>query len=133
MRKGMLKDTMNAQEFKEFWDKREAAKNSKFGAIPTQNRDGEEFQSLLESSYYDKYKLLRAQGDLIKFERQVRFEFVVNDVFITSYKVDFILYWKDGRVEHIDCKSQPTVTQVYKLKKALMKAIYGIDVIEVYK
>lgn len=129
-----MKDKMNPQEFKDFWAKRQNAQNnSKYGAIPTTNRQGEKFRSMLESSYYDKYKLLQSQGDLIKFEREVRFELVVNDVFITAYICDYILYWKDGRVEHIDCKSAPTVTQLYKLKKALMKAIHGIDLIEVYK
>jgi hypothetical protein len=134
MSKGDRNDKfMSPQEFQDFWKKREAAKNSKYGAIPTTNRQGEKFRSQLESTYYDRVKLMQLGGELLKFEREVRFELIVNEVFICAYICDYILYWKDGRVEHIDCKSAATVTQLYKLKKQLMLAIHGITLIEVYK
>lgn len=133
MAKGEMKDKMTPQEFQDFWKKREASKGSKFGAMPTTNRQGEKFRSHLESTYYDRAKLLQQQGDLLKFEREVRFELIVNEVFICAYICDYIMYWKDGRVEHIDCKSQATMTQVYKLKKQLMLACHGITLLEVYE
>jgi hypothetical protein len=133
MSKGERKDKMTPAEFQAFWKKREAAKDSKFGAIPTTNAQGEKFRSQLESTYYDRVKLLTINGEILKFEREVRFELIVNEVFICAYICDYIIYWKDGRVEHIDCKSAATMTQIYKLKKQLMLALHGITLIEVYK
>lgn len=133
MSKGEMKDKMTPAEFQAFWKKREAAKDSKFGAIPTTNRHGEKFRSQLESTYYDQLKLLKQSGEVLDFLREVRFELIVNEVFICAYICDYIITWKDGRVEHVDCKSSATMTQVYKLKKQLMKACHGIDLIEVYK
>jgi hypothetical protein len=131
--KGELKDKMNAAEFREYWKKQEAAKGSKFGAIRTQTADGQKFDSKLEATFYNRHRLLLQQGELLKMERQVRFEFIINGVFVTSYKVDFILHWKDGRVQHIDCKSQPTQTEAYRIRKLLMRAVYGIEITEAYE
>lgn len=133
MRKGELKDQMSSKEFKEFWDKQEKARGSKFGAIPTTTADGQRFDSKLEATFYNRHRLLLQQGELLKLERSVRFELIVNGVFITSYKADFILTWKDGRVEVVDCKSQPTQTEAYKLRKKLMRAIHNIEIKEVFE
>lgn len=127
-----LKDKMNPEEFKAYWKKREAAKESKYKAIPTESSDGQKFRSHLEATYYNRLKLLQGQGDLIKFDREVRFEFVINGVFVCAYLCDFILYWKDGTVEYVDCKSQATITPVYRIKKQLMAACFGITLKEVY-
>lgn len=133
MANGDLKDKMSPEEFQAFWKKRQAAQGSKYGAIPSVNNQGEKFRSHLESKFYDRMKLLKAQGDVLDFQREIRFELIVNEVFICAYICDYIVTWKDGRVEHIDCKSAATMTQVYKLKKQLMKACHGIDLIEVYE
>jgi hypothetical protein len=133
MAKGELKDQMNAQEFRDYWDRREKAKESKYKAIPTETADGQKFRSHLEATYYNRVKLLHGQGDITKFEREVRFELIVNGVFVCAYVCDFIITWKDGTVEHIDCKSQATMTPVYRIKKMLMKACHGIDLKEIYQ
>lgn len=133
MAKPLLKDKMTSKEFKEFWDKQEKAKGSKYGAIPTETADGNRFDSKLEATYYNRMKLLLAAGELVKLERSVRYELIVNGVFITSYKADFVITWKDGREEVIDCKSQPTQTRDYKLRKKLMLAIHNIEIKEVFE
>lgn len=133
MSKGELKDKMTPQEFRDYLAKVEAGKLSKYKAIPTTSSDGQQFRSKLEATYCNRLKLLQLQGDLLKFEREVRFELVVNGVFVCAYVCDFILYWKDGRVEHIDCKSQATMTPIYSIKKKLMKAVHDIDLKEVFE
>lgn len=124
---------MTSEEFQKYWKKREAAKDSKYGAIPTQTADGQKFRSHLEATYYNRLKLLMGKGEVLKVEREVRFELIVNGQLITTYVCDFIVHWADGRIEHIDTKSQPTLTVVYKMKKALMYAVHNILLIEVYK
>lgn len=133
MAKGSLKDNMTAAEFQNYWKKREAAKTSKYKAIPTETSDGQKFRSHLEATFYGRLKLLQMNGEILKFEREVRFEFQIGEIYIGAYVCDFIIYWKDGSIEHVDCKSDATVTPLYKIKKQLMLAIHKIDLHEVYK
>jgi len=124
---------MTATEFRLYWKKREAASQSKYRAIPTTSSDGQNFRSHLEATYYNRLKLLQAAGVLTRFEREVRFEMIVNGFLVCAYVCDFILYYSDGTVEHVDCKSQPTKTPVYVIKKKLMKACHGIEIKEVFE
>lgn len=128
-----LKDKMTAAEFQTYWKKREAASLSKYKAIPTESSDGQKFRSHLEATYYNRLKLLVTGGQLTKFEREVRFELIVNGVMVCAYVCDFILYYPDGRVEWVDCKSQATKTPVYSIKKKLMFACHGIELKEVFE
>jgi hypothetical protein len=54
----------------------------------------------------------------------------VNNQVICTYTADF-RYEESGEAIVEDVKSRPTMTQVYRLKKKLMKAIYDIDIKEV--
>lgn len=131
--KGELKQQMTAAEFRDFLAKKEAGKTSKYKAIPTETADGQKFKSTLEADYYKRCWTLQQIGEVTQIEREVRYELVVNGVFIAAYHMDFRVTYKDGRVEHVDCKSEPTITALYKVKRALMKALYDIDLIEVFE
>lgn len=133
MAKGELKDKMTPQEFREYLAKVESGKQSKYGAIQTTTSDGETFKSTLEATYYSRLKVLQKVGEVTNIEREVRYEFHVNGIFVGTYLLDFRITYATGVVEHIDCKSQPTVTPLFRIKKQLMKACHGIDVVEVYK
>lgn len=127
------KDQMTAAEFREFWKKRAAGKESKFGAIPTETADGQKFKSELEATYYNRQWVLQRAGEVVKIEREVRYEFVINGLFVGAYLLDFRITFKDGRIDYVDCKSQPTKTALYQLKKKLMKALFDIDIKEVFE
>jgi len=62
-------------------------------------------------------------------EEQVRYPIVINDVKICSYVLDFKVTYGDGHVDHVDVKGMKT--QVYKLKKKMMLAVHGIEIVEV--
>lgn len=123
---------MNAKEFQEWWNKREAARDSKFGAIPTETADGAKFQSELEATYYNRALVLKAAGEIALIERSVRFEITVNGYFVCEYVLDFRITYSDGRVECVDVKSKPTLTPIYRLKKKLVFACHGIELVEWY-
>lgn len=127
------KDKMNPQEFREFLAAREKGKISKYKGVPTETADGEKFQSHHEAKYYNRLLILKqaVNSDLVSFERQVRYEIIVNGFFICEYILDFKVNYLD-RVEHIDTKSEGTLTPIYRLKKKLMKACHDIDIIEVF-
>jgi hypothetical protein len=133
MAKGELKDKMNPQEFRDYLAKVEAGKNSKFRAIPTTTADGQTFKSILESAYYNRMWVLQRAGEVTLIEREVRYELIVNGVFIAAYMMDFRVTYADGHVEYVDCKSTATKTPLYLIKKQLMLALYGIELKEVFE
>lgn len=96
--------------------------------------NGTTYDSKREAEYRKDLDLLA--GDtvplpdrVISIEEQVRYVIKVNDVKICTYVLDFRVTYGDGRKEHVDVKGMKT--GVYKLKKKLMAAVHGIDIIEV--
>lgn len=133
MAKGELKDKMTPQEFREYLDKQNRAKDSKFKAIPTTTADGQTFKSILEANYYKRMWVLQRAGEVKLIEREVRYELIVNGVFIAAYMMDFRITYSDDRIEYVDCKSTATKTPLYLMKKQLMLALYGIELKEVFE
>lgn len=90
--------------------------------------DGITFDSKAEARHYGFLKIARESGHL-KFEMQVPYRFEVNGKLIATYRADFVVTWKDGRVEVQDVKG--VRTKEYILKKKLMSALYGIEIREI--
>lgn len=59
------------------------------------------------------------------WERQLRFELIVNDIKICDYVCDFLVYYADGRQELVEVKGVWTTDA--KLKVALFRATYLLD------
>lgn len=91
--------------------------------------DGIKFDSKREAAYYQKLKLGNHAGLIKDFWMQVRFDIIINSQFIGFYKADFVVdYFGEGYMV-IDVKG--VKTSAYSLKKKLIKAVYGIEIIEV--
>lgn len=90
--------------------------------------DGMMFDSKAEARHYGYLKLARDAGHL-EFERQVAYRLEINGKLICTYKADFVVKFKDGRVEVQDVKG--VRTKEYLLKKKLMSALYGIEIREI--
>ncbi|MGD9714830.1 MAG: DUF1064 domain-containing protein [Thermomicrobiales bacterium] len=103
-------------------------KPSKYKAVRT-TLDGITFASKREAERYATLKLLEKAGDITKLELQPRYPLVVNDQLVGNYVADFRYRDEQGNTVVEDAKG--VKTPVYKLKKKLMKAIYGIEVREV--
>lgn len=111
------------------------AKQNKYRNNPV-TVDGIRFDSKAEATHYGRLKLARDAGHLT-FERQVPYKFEViyrieNGQQVTKkmeYRADFVVTWKDGRVEVQDVKG--VRTKEYNLKKKLMLALYGIEIREI--
>jgi hypothetical protein len=91
--------------------------------------DGIRFASKREAKRWGELRLFERNRDLMDLQRQVRFRLVVNGIHIADYVADFTYrlgLGKDPCVE--DCKGFRT--REYKIKKRLMKACYGIDILE---
>ena len=66
-------------------------------------------------------------GEIDELARQVRFRLDVNGVHVAVYVADFT-YVRDG--ERITEDVKGAITPVYRLKKKLMKACHGIEILE---
>lgn len=105
--------------------------------------DGITFDSIKESKRYGELLLRERAGEIECLEAHKTFALFVNGLKVGVYECDFayrdkrrlakakVLHGgiRDMTVE--DVKSEATRTPIFLLKKALMKAIYGIDVVEV--
>ena len=102
-------------------------KGHKYGAQPTEV-DGIRFASKAEARRYRELKLMWAAGEISYLELQPDYPLIVNGVKIGTYVADFTYETDHGTVVE-DVKG--VKTPVYRLKKKLVKALYGIEIQEV--
>lgn len=102
------------------------AKYNKFGNVATVI-DGHRFASKLEGTRYLQLKMLRNGGVITGFRMQVPYVIEVNGHRICEYRADFVIDWPDGTTTVEDTKGVETPD--FKLKKKLMLAVHGIEVI----
>lgn len=102
------------------------AKRNKFGNVATVI-DGHRFASKLEGTRYLQLKMLRSGGVITKFRMQVPYVIEVNGHRICEYRADFVIDWPDGTTTVEDTKG--VETPEFKLKKKLMLAVLGIEIV----
>ena len=93
---------------------------------------GIRFDSQKKANRYRDLLLLERAGEIENLELQPRYDLVVNGHKIGFYRADFryeVVTTSTMMVE--DVKSPATKTAVYRLKKKLVKALYGVEIIEV--
>lgn len=111
---------------------RRRRRGSKFGAIKT-TVDGFTFDSKKEASRYIVLRDMQKRGEISDLELQVRFELSITGIDGTKHKIadyiaDFCYDLRDGTPIVEDVKG--VLTDVYKLKRKLMLAIYGVQILE---
>ena len=89
--------------------------------------DGITFASKREANRYAALKIELLAGEITDLELQKPFRLDVNGVHICDYIADFV-YRRDGVQVTEDAKGK--ATELYRIKKALMRAIYGIEILE---
>lgn len=100
----------------------------KYNASPRQE-DGYRFDSTAEWRRYRELKLILASGAICDLVVHPRYELTINGVKVATYIADFS-YHEAGRglvVEDV----KGVRTEVYQLKRKLIKALHGIDIVEV--
>lgn len=92
--------------------------------------DNVKFASKREANRYAELKILEAAGKISQLLLQPRYRLEIEGILIATYVGDFA-YWHHhvGRVVVEDSKG--VKTRVYLMKKQLMLAIHGIDIVEV--
>lgn len=127
----MDNDHMTAEEYQEFMQTGKLParmvprpKQSKYHNQKT-TIDGKTFDSKREGNRYAELRLMETAKEVTRFFEQVPFTLPGG----IDYIADFVILWPDGHYTVEDVKGMRT--DVYKIKKKLMKATYGIDIVEV--
>jgi len=108
------------------------AKLSKYFNVKTELH-GVTFASQKEAGRYQELLWMQRAGFVRNIELQPRYDLVVNGKKCGFYKADFRYEdAKTGNAVVEDVKNENTRTAVFALKKKLVKALYDIDIVEVY-
>jgi Protein of unknown function (DUF1064) len=94
---------------------------------------GFQFDSQKEAGRFQELLWMQRAGLIRNIELQPRYDLVVNGRKCGFYKADF-RYEEvaTGNTITEDIKHEKTRTAVFALKKKLVKALYNIDIVEVY-
>jgi hypothetical protein len=122
-----MSETMTVEEYRDIID---APKSNKYHAKPM-TVDGIHFDSQAEARRYGELRILERAGGLTRLVCHRRFPLSINGTKICDYEDDFDYTTPDGRYVVEDVKSPATKTALYRVKRNLMKALHGIDIVEV--
>jgi hypothetical protein len=106
---------------------------SKYRAVPTEV-DGVRFASKAEARRYGELSLLVKARKIRQLELQPEFPIVVNGVKVAKYVADFryqTIPWDYEGIETVVEDVKGMKTPVYRLKKKLVEAQYGITIREI--
>lgn len=96
---------------------------------------GVTYMSKLEMQYRAHLNILKKakynEDKVVDIEEQVPFKIEINGKLICHYLLDFKVTYADGRIEYVDTKG--VITDIYKLKKKMVEAIYPVKIKEVKK
>jgi len=104
-------------------------RSTKYRSRPTTCTAGHRHPSAKESDRCGILRLLEKGGEIEELKFQPRYKLVVDGSPICTYVADFS--YIDARTRKCvieDCKG--VLTPVYRLKKKLMKACHGLEILE---
>lgn len=101
----------------------------KYHAVSVEE-DGYRFASKAEHRRYRELKLLVAAGAISDLEVHPKFPLTINGTNVGRYEADFG-YRDLERNEVVFEDVKGVRTEVYKLKAKLVRALYGVEIVEV--
>lgn len=102
---------------------------SKYNATPTRV-DGLRFASKREAKRYNELKLMERGGEIVALEIQPKFPLIVNKQKLGNYFGDF--QYRDTATGDLIVEDVKGVrTPVFRLKAKLVRALYGVEIVEV--
>jgi hypothetical protein len=109
------------------------AKPAKYRNKPFRDRAGVYWHSRKEYRHWLVLRAAEAAGLVRDLRRQVRYRLTVNGIEVGSYVADFVFFDPEtDRVVVQDVKSPATrKLPLYRLKRALLRAVWGLTVEEV--
>ena len=105
-----------------------SARGHKYGAVKTEAH-GRTFDSKAEARRYHELLMLQKAGEITDLRLQTPWPFTMGGDTVAHYVSDFD-YKRDGVLIVEDVKSKPTMTRLYRLKRKMLRAQYGIIITE---
>ena len=111
-------------------------KRNKYGARRVEY-NGVVYDSKKEAGFARMLDILKGSPELkhkvVSYKTQIRYDLIANGISCGFYKLDFEVHYADGRVRHVDVKGykKGCAYQMFRLKKKIVEAIYGIKIEEV--
>lgn len=108
---------------------------SKYKAVKS-TYNGIVFHSKKEKAYAVKLDILKKSFKeserVLEYQTQVKFPVVVNGFKICTYILDFAVTYMGGRIEYVDVKGMKSgpAYAMFRVKKKLVEALYGITILE---
>lgn len=93
----------------------------KYGAKAV-TEDSKRFHSKKERDFFLKLKLLKEKGEILFFCRQCPLDLPGGII----YRVDFLVFWADGRAEFFEVKGMRLPVGEMKMKQAM--DLYNIEI-----
>jgi len=100
-------------------------------------QDGIVFHSKKEADRWRDLWVMQRAGEIENLRRQVAFAIVVGHTLICQYVADFVYEWPANRATPSPSGRREVVedvkgykTEMYRIKKKLMKAVLGIEILE---
>lgn len=124
-----MSDLWSSEQLKAHF--RAKAKKPKYGQ-KAKEYNGVKYHSTKEAAYAIHLDILKLAKVVERWERQLRYVLGVNGTVVTTYILDFKVWYADGRIDHIDVKGykKGSAYNTFMIKKKLMLGCYGIEVIE---
>lgn len=94
--------------------------------------NGIKFDSQGERDRYKVLELRQKAGEIYGLKTQIKFPIVINNVKVCNYIADFTYFVNEDKGHHdafIVEDFKGVITGLFTLKKKLMKAVLGIDIL----
>jgi hypothetical protein len=91
--------------------------------------NGMKFDSRKEAKYAFELDMRKRANEIAGYVCQLPMPIIMNGVQVAKYIADFEVIYLDGRKEIVDVKGMKT--PMYRLKKKLIEAQYGIKITEI--
>ena len=111
---------MKAYEYNKMMTQTKSSRN-KYNAV-RQSYNGYNYDSRREARHAFELDQRIKIGEVKSWERQFKFECVVNGKMICAYKIDFKVYLTSGKVEYHEVKGKETAA--WRIKWKLTKALF---------
>ena len=127
---------MSAREYRALTTKPAKQRRHKFNARPVKagdRADGLTFPTQHEAKVYDGLRVRERIGEIVagSIRLQVRYRLEVNGEHVCDYIADFVCRETAAPDVEVVMDAKGVRTDVFKIKKALMRACLGIDVREI--
>ncbi len=109
------------------WRRNYAARGSKYRNIRVKTSDGT-FDSKGEMRRWLWLRELERRGELRDLRRQIKYSIDINGHHICDYVADFVFICCQSGLEVVEDFKGHIITGEFKLKKKMLRALYGIDV-----